>query len=148
MARAYKKTYLSGAMRNLGVMMYCGVRKYGYPIEEFYQKFLLCDVSRQFAGGNPRYLVGLSGAELADLVVEASGGSTLSDNDGTFFPSPEYWAGCALAYYQWLKPRSFSYMYRKGLGIKEVITLYNPLHEAGLSKFADAADTIIGRSGL
>ncbi len=36
MARAYKKTYLNGAMRNLAVMMDCGVRKYGYPIEEFY----------------------------------------------------------------------------------------------------------------
>jgi hypothetical protein len=146
MARAYKKTYLNSAMRNLGAMMDCGVRKYGYPIEEFYQKFLSCDVSRQFASGNPRYLVGLSGAELADLVVEASGGIALSDNDGTFSPSPEYWAGWVLAYYQWLKPRSFSYMYRRGLGIQEVIALYCPLHEADLSKFADAADAIIGRS--
>ena len=68
MARAYKKTYLNGAMRNLAVMMDCGVRKYGYPIEEFYEKFLASDVSRQFAGGNPRYLVGMSGAELADTV--------------------------------------------------------------------------------
>ena len=54
MARAYKKTYLNNAMRNLAVMMDCGVRKYGYSIEEFYQKFLACDVSRQFAAGNPR----------------------------------------------------------------------------------------------
>ena len=52
MARAYKKTYLNGAMRNLAVMMDCGVRKYGYPIEEFYDKFLSCEVSRQFAAGN------------------------------------------------------------------------------------------------
>ena len=55
MARAYKKTYLNGAMRNLAVMLDCGVRKYGYPIGEFYLKFLSCEVSRQFAAGNPRY---------------------------------------------------------------------------------------------
>ncbi|MBR4338230.1 MAG: hypothetical protein IKP91_08350 [Bacteroidaceae bacterium] len=61
MARAYKKTYLSNAMRNLAVMMDCGVRKYGYSIEEFYDKFLACDVSRQFSKGNPRYLVGFLG---------------------------------------------------------------------------------------
>ena len=145
MARAYKKTYLNGAMRNLGVMFDCGVRKYGYPIEEFYEKFLASDVSRQFAKGNPRYLVGLSGAELADTVVEASGGIVLEANDGSYTVGPEYWAGWVLAYYQWLTRRSFAYMRLKGLGIKEVVSMYYPLHEADLSKFADAADGIIGK---
>ena len=145
MARAYKKTYLNGAMRNLAVMMDCGVRKYGYLVEDFYEKFLACEVSRQFASGNPRYLVGLSGAELADMVVEASDGNLSSANDGTYIVGPEYWAGWALAYYQWLTCRSFSYMQRKGLGISEVIAMYYPLHEADLSKFAAAADSIIKR---
>lgn len=143
MARAYKKTYLNGAMRNLAVMMDCGVRKYGYPIEEFYERFLASDVSRQFAKGNPRYLVGLSGAELADSVVESSGGTVLQENDGSYTVGPEYWAGWVLAYYQWLKSRSFPYMRSKGLGIKEVVSMYHPLHEADLSKFADAADSIV-----
>ena len=143
MARAYKKTYLYGAMRNLAVMLDCGVRKYGYTIEEFYDKFLASDVSRQFAKGNPRFLVGLSGAELADSVVEASGGMVLEENDGTYTIGPEYWAGWVLAYYQWLTRRSFAYMRRKGLGIKEVVGMYHPLHEADLSKFADAADCIV-----
>ena len=102
MARAYKKMYLRDAMRNLAVMLDCGVRKYGYPIGEFYLKFLSCEVSRQFAAGNPRYLVGMSGAELADSVVEASGGTVLKENDGTYTVGPEYWAGWVLAYYQWL----------------------------------------------
>lgn len=143
MARAYKKTYLNGAMRNLAVMMDCGVRKYGYSIGEFYDKFLSCDVSRQFANGNPRYLAGLSGAELADLVVEASGNSISSNNDGTYTVGPEYWVGWVLAYYQWRSRRSFTYMQKKGLGVDEVIRLYYPLHEADLSKFADVADSII-----
>ncbi len=143
MARAYKKTYLSSAMRNLAVMMDCGVRKYGYSIEEFYNKFLASDVSRQFASGNPRYLVGMSGAELADCVVEVSGGTVLNENNGTYTVSPEYWAGWALAYYQWLSCRSFTYMLEKGLGINKVVAMYYPLHEADLSKFANAADAII-----
>lgn len=146
MARAYKKTYLNSAMRNFAVMMDCGVRKYGYPIEEFYEKFLASDVSRQFAGGNPRYLVGMSGAELADSVVEATGGTVLQENDGTYTVGPEYWAGWVLAYYQWLTRRSFAFIHRKGLGIKEVVSMYNPLHEADLTKFADAAEIIIQRS--
>ena len=146
MARAYKKTYLNGAMRNLAVMLDCGVRKYGYPIEEFYQKFLSCEVSRQFAAGNPRYLVGMSGAELADSVVEASGGTVVKENDGTYSVGVEYWAGWVLAYYQWLSRRSFAYLHRKGLGINEVVSMYYPLHEADLSKFAAAANGIIERN--
>lgn len=137
--------YLRDAMRNLAVMLDCGVRKYGYPIGEFYLKFLSCEVSRQFAAGNPRYLVGMSGAELADSVVEASGGTVLKENDGTYTVGPEYWAGWVLAYYQWLSRRSFAYMQKKGLGINEVLSMYYPLHEADLSKFAAAADGIISR---
>ena len=133
-------------MRNLAVMMDCGVRKYGYTIEEFYDKFLSSDVSRQFANGNPRYLVGMSGAELADTVVEATGGTVLQENDGTYSVGPEYWTGWVLAYYQWLSRRSFAYMHRKGLGVSQVISMYYPLHEADLSRFAAAADNIIARN--
>jgi len=141
---AYKKTYLVGAMRNLAIMMDCGVRKYGYPIEEFYENFLASEVSRQFSKGNPRYLVGLSGAELADRVVEFSGGAASSKNDGSYTVGPEYWTGWVLAYYHWLSRRSFSYMSRKGLSVNKVISMYYPLHEADPSKFADAANRIIG----
>ena len=143
MARAYKKTYLNGAMRNLAVMMDCGVRKYGYTIGEFYQKFLSSAVSRQFGKGNPRYLVGMSGAELADIVVQESGGIISDKNDGTYTIGPEYWVGWVLAYYQWLSCRSFATMQRKGLGADTVVKMYYPLHEADLSKFADVADEIM-----
>ena len=146
MARAYKKTYLNNAMRNLAVMLDCGVRKYGYPIEDFYEKFLASEVSRQFANGNPRYLAGLSGAELADMVVEAADGEISNANDGTYSAGPEYWAGWVLAYYQWRSCRSFSYLQRNGLGINKVMAMYYPLHEADLTKFADIADSIIKRN--
>ena len=145
MARAYKKTYLNGAMRNLAVMMDCGVRKYGYTIEEFYDKFLSSEVSRQFSKGNPGYLVGMSGAELADRVVESSGGIVSPGNDGTYSVGPEYWAGWVLAYYSWWSRRSFAYMARNGLGISEVVAMYHPLHEADLTKFSDMAEIIIKR---
>lgn len=145
MARAYKKTYLNGAMRNLAVMLDCGVRKYGYSIQDFYKKFLMSDVSRQFANGNPRYLVGLSGAELTDMVVQQSGNAVSEKNDGTYTVGPEFWAGWVLAYYQWRSRRSFAYMQKKGLGITEVISMYNPLHEADVMKFVDAADSIINK---
>ena len=145
MARAYKKMYLNDAMRNLAVMLDCGVRKYGYSIQDFYKKFLMSDMARQFANGNPRYLVGLSGAELTDMVVQQSGNTVSEKNDGTYTVGPEFWAGWVLAYYQWRSRRSFAYMQKKGLGITEVISMYNPLHEADVMKFVDAADSIINK---
>lgn len=148
MARAYKKTYLNGAMRNLAVMMDCGVRKYGFMIDDFYDRFLSCEVSHQFAKGNPRYLVGMSGAELADEVVLATGGTVLNENDGTYMVGPEYWTGWVLAYYNWFSRRSFSFMNRKGLSVNKIMGMYYPLHEADLSKFADIADSIIAKSEL
>ena len=146
MARAYKKIYLEGAMRNLAVMFDCGVKKYGYPIQEFYDKFLSSSVSRQFASGNPRYLVGLSGAELADTVMQESGCPVSEKNDGSFTVGPEYWAGSALAYYQWYSCRSFTYMKRRGLGINEVMNMFYPLHEADMMKFVDAAERLMNRN--
>ena len=139
MARAYKKTYLSSAMRNLAVMMDCGVRKYGYSIEEFYNKFLASDVSRQFASGNPRYLVGMSGAELADCVVEVSGGTVLNENNGTYTVGPEYWAGWALAEYQWYSGKRFKDIFEH-VKLPEIISMYPVYHEMDISKFIETMD--------
>jgi len=143
MSRAYNKHYLSHAMRNLGVMMDCGVNKYHIPLEEFYQQFLRSDVSRLFAQGNPRYLVGLSGAELADIVVEQSGMAISDKNDGTYQTNDIYWTGWALAYYQWKSDRSFAHLNKRGLNVETLNRLYHPLHEADLSKLAEVADTIV-----
>ena len=143
MARAYNKTYLKGAMHNLAVMMDCGVRKYGYTINDFYDKFLASNVSRQFSKGNPRYLAGLSGVELADIVAQSSGKEISPQNDGSYTVGPEYWTGWVLAYYQWLSNRSFAFMQRKGLGANEVVNMYHPLHEADMTKFVDVADNIV-----
>ncbi len=146
MARAYKKTYLKDAMRNLAVMFDCGVNKYGYPLDVFYDLFLSSEVSRQFAQGNPRYLVGLSGAELADMVVLSSGNPISEKNDGSFNVSPEYWAGWVLAFYQWHSDRSFIFLQNKGLGVREVFSMYHPMHEADLMKFVEMANGIINRN--
>lgn len=143
MSRAYNKQYLPHAMRNLGVMMDCGVNKYHIPLEVFYQQFLDSDVSRLFAQGNPRYLVGLSGAELADRVVEQAGKAILKTNDGTYQTNDIYWTGWALAYFQWKADRSFSHLNKRGLDITTINQLYHPLHEADLSKFAEVANNIL-----
>ena len=141
--RAYNESYLPGAMQALATMMDCGINRCGFTPEMFYQMFLTSGVAEQFEKGNPRYVAGLSGAELADCVMKAAMGKAHPSNDGTYCVSPEYWAGWVLSYYQWKSGRSFRFIQNNGLDIGKVIALYHPLHEADLDKFYDVADSII-----
>jgi len=143
---AYSEEYLPYAMENLAAMMDCGINRCGFSPQLFYRMFLTSGVADQMEKGNPRYVAGLSGAELACHVAELSVGESPAVIDGTFTISPEYWAGWVLAYYQWKTGRSFRFIHDNGLHIEKVISLYHPLHEADLDKFAAVADRIIAEN--
>lgn len=141
--RAYNKLYLQDAMKNIAVMMHCGVHDYGMTAKRFYSLFISSGIADQISNGNPLYLAGKSGVELAHEVVVQAGVKLSVHNGGIYTISPEYWAGWSLAYYQWRSCKSFEYINTHGLDIDKVIAMYNPLHEADLEKFAEVADGII-----
>ena len=141
--RAYNEAYLPYAMEKLAAIINCGINQCGFPPQLFYRMFLTSGVASQIEKGNPRYLAGLSGAELASRVIELVAGESPMEIDGTFSISPEYWAGWVLAYYQWKSGKSFRLINDNGLDIEKIIALYHPLHEADLDKFASVADRII-----
>ena len=143
---AYSEAYLPYSMENLATMMDCGINQCGFSPQLFYRMFLTSGVAGQIEKGNPRYVVGFSGAELACRVTELSIGKSPAQIDGTFTISPEYWAGWVLAYYQWKSGKSFRFIHNNGLDIEKVIALYHPLHEADLDKFAATADRIIAEN--
>lgn len=140
---AYSESYLPYAMENLAVMMDCGINQCGFSPQLFYRMFLTSGVAAQIEKGNPRYVAGLSGAELAHCVVELSAGELTASIDGSFSLTPEYWAGWVLAYYQWKSGKPFRFISDNGLDIDKIIALYHPLHEADLEKFVSIADEII-----
>ena len=144
--RAYNKLYLEDAMHNLGSLLDCAANAAHFDLLVFYEMFLSSGIAIQMEIGNPRFVSGLSGVELMELVVKKASDKTLPKL--SYFPfdrTPEYWAGWALAYYQWHTAHSFSYLQRNGLGIDIVLSLYPTLHEADLSKFVRTADTLIER---
>ena len=47
--------------------------------------------------------------------------------------SPEYWAGWALAYYQWYTGRTFIKIY-KVVSIQELLDMYDVYHEMDIQK--------------
>ena len=144
--RAYNEAYLPYAMENLAVMMDCGINQCGFSPQLFHRMFLTSGVANQIEKGNPRYVAGHSGAELACRVIELATGKSPAVIDGAFTISPEYWAGWVLAYYQWKSGKSFRNINDNGLHIEKIIALYHPLHEADLDKFATVADRIIAET--
>ena len=146
MMHAYNHYYLEDVMNNLGAMLDCAANVVHYDISVFYEMYLASGVAAQIEMGNPRYLSGLSGIELMHIVFKKSSDKDVQDIDyHPFERTPEYWAGWALAYYQWFTAKSFMYIQRNGLDIKTLISLYPTLHEADLSKLVDTANIIIER---
>lgn len=140
MTHAYDEIYLKDAMRNMGVMSHFCINEYGMSPSKFYKAFLSSRVSKQISKGNPRYLVGYSGRDLADIVTENH--IPAKNVSEEYAITPEYWAGWILAYYQWYTNMKFSKIQSSGLTFSRIIRMYNPLHEADPSKFLDAANNI------
>jgi hypothetical protein len=135
-------------MNNLGDMLDYAVYDCEYEPEDFWAFFMESGIADAFGKGNPKYVTGLSGPELASEVLYRTFGSRpaiqASDN---IDKSPEYWAGWILAYYQWHTALRFFDINEYGLTIQHVLSLYPTLHEADITKFVAVADKVIGKVG-
>lgn len=138
--RAYDKLYIEGAQNVLGHAVDFAVMSLNLEPDTFGNAFAVSDSSRQFAIGNPRYVAGMNGCELARKVLSETGIPFTDTEDAMFLDkSPEYWAGWALAYYQWYSSRSFSEILTT-VPLEEIIRLYHPYHEMDIMQFVDRMD--------
>jgi hypothetical protein len=141
--KAYYEGYVSDAQDNLADFFDCAKYGYDYETDRFMEQFIKSGIAKHFGSGHPKYVAGMSGFEMARAVIHSETGEYRStDYRGDFFKSPEYWAGWSLAYYQWFTGMSFADI-QKAVPISEIVSMYHPLHEAGLEKFADVMDSRI-----
>lgn len=140
MIRVYSELYLDDATQNLGEAFDAASRLEGVGCEVFAQEFLASGRARWFSGGNPRYVVGMSGIELVWDVLESRGYRLEPPRDSVAYDrSPEYWCGWALALYQWSSGLSFERIL-EAVPLSEFMKLYGPLHEAGEDKVVAVLD--------
>ena len=137
MIHAYDKVYLEKARTNLGRMLDFAVYDLEYDPEYFFDLFISSGVSDRFENGEFSLISGMSGIELAYEVLECSD-IELERIRPAFSAdrSPEYWAGWALAYYQWETSLSFSEII-SFISIGDIIALYSPYHEMDIRQFCD-----------
>ena len=143
MIHAYDRDYLYYAQNNLGHMIDFAVNTCEFEINEFFNMFLASNVCRQFEDGNPSYMVGKTGCELARLVILEVKEQEIKENDIMYMDrSPEYWLGWSLAHYVWEKNCSFSYILRAA-SPEYLLGMYDTLHEADISKFVIHIDMLL-----
>lgn len=137
---AYDSSYLEDAMDNFANMVDFAVNVCGEGLKEFLDKFAITPVSVSFGKGNPKYVAGMSGAELVYAVYDDTG-EEMGEIEAVprMQRSPEYWCGWVLAYYQWYTGKSFQDIL-KAVPAEEILRMYPALHEADITKFAEIMD--------
>ena len=113
------------------------VNDMAFDISEFMRLFISSGVATLFEQGDPNVLVGRSGIELTYEVLDNCSFSYEPIEPIPHFErSVEYWAGWALAYYQWDKSMSFSSIDRI-ISIADICLLYEKYHEMDVRQFCD-----------
>jgi DNA-binding transcriptional regulator YiaG len=113
-----------------------------YDPDRFFDLFLVSGYADRFGNGDFTLIAGRSGVELARMTVEAATGKeAYLPPRYTVNRSPEYWAGWALAYYQWATALTFREI-ADAVPLHEVIMLYEPYHEMDIRQFCDKMSEI------
>lgn len=140
MRYAYDSDYLPLAQRVLGDMYDFAVNTLQYTLKEFHMMFLVCGMSQQFEIGNPTFIAGKNGCEIAKIVVYDCYGNVPEEEDEMYVDkSPEFWVGWALSYYQWVSCLNYKIIQEK-VPITEIYGMYATLHETDISKFVTIMD--------
>ena len=142
MIRAYDETYLVHSSRVLGWMLDSAVNLFGQAATEFWRNFISTGYADRFGNGESRLLAGMTGYELACSVLDAAQAeyTAVKPKEVTDL-SPEYWAGWALAHYQWRTALSFAEI-DSFVPISEVVASYSPYHEMDVSRFCEHLDDL------
>lgn len=142
---AYDEKYLDDAMKNLGECFDYAVNTCNKTADDFANLFIASGIADFFGKGNPKYVAGKSGTELALDIFEKTGEKIdFMEARIEYECSSEYWAGWILAYYQWRSGRSFRDIFDY-VSMDDVLKMYPTLHEASEEKFVDTLNNIIGR---
>lgn len=142
MKHAYSDLYLSDAQRTLAGSFEHAVFTYGYDLPVYYSYFLNTEYSSKFEKGDPFVISGMSGVELAGYVIEIVENREIDiDPVYRFYKGAEYWAGWALAYYQWYSGCTFKALNME-VPIETVLRMYSKYHEMDITQFVHRVEEI------
>ncbi|MCR5653509.1 MAG: helix-turn-helix transcriptional regulator [Ruminococcus sp.] len=137
MTHAYSESYLSDAKDQLSQFLDYLINDCGMKPDWVASIFITSGYAEQFERGNPAILAGMSGIELARAVTKVTyKKKKMPAQKFAEGLSPEYWAGWALAEYQWYSCRRFKDIFEH-VKLSEIISMYSVYHEMDISKFIE-----------
>jgi len=140
MIRAYNEVYLNDAKRNLGQMFDYIINDYGMRPDTAAKHFVISGYAAMFENGNPSVVAGMSGPELGMAVLnKVHRNPDLPVPFQLILKTPEYWAGWALAYYQWFTGYSFMEILT-AVPLEQIMAMHPTYHEMDVSQFVEQMD--------
>ncbi len=143
MSPAYEEGYLNESMTEMGDMVDFAVNVCGFDMDSFFMLFINSGVAEKIEHGNPKYLGGMSGAELAIEVFRCTTGKIL-DIPASLDPerTQEYWAGWFMAYIQWRSGYSFRLLVESGMTLEHIRDMYQEKKADASTLSAQAAELV------
>lgn len=142
MTRAYSESYLNNAKERLASFFDYTVNDCGWSPDWITALFINTGYAKQFERGNPAILAGMSGVELARAIIHKAYQKKELPNP-TYLKerSPEYWAGWAVAEYQWYTGRCFKDIFER-IPLSRIIPMYSVYHEMDITNFIDTMEAL------
>lgn len=140
MIHAYSESYLNDAKQNLAECFDYAISACQFEPILFSKLFIQSGYADKFERGNPAIIAGMSGIELAKKIIAYA------------YPNPKfpkrifsadrstvYWAGWALAQYQWTTCKRFKDIFSK-ISLVEILSMYSVYHEMDIAQFIEDMD--------
>lgn len=137
MIHAYSESYLNDAKQNLAEFFDYAINVCKFDEKLFSQLFVQSGYADKFERGNPAIVVGMSGIELAKKVIAyAYPEREFPQRNFCEERSRVYWAGWALAEYQWVTCKRFKDIFSR-ISFTEIISMYSVYHEMDIEHFIE-----------
>ena len=137
MIHAYSEFYLNDAKQNLADFFDYAISTCRFDANLFSKLFVQSGYADKFERGNPAIIAGMSGIELAKKVITyAYPNWKFPERIFSEDRSDVYWAGWALAEYQWITCKRFKDIFSR-VSLKEIISMYSVYHEMDIEHFVE-----------
>ena len=134
---AYNELYLNDAKENLAEFFDYAINSCKFDADFFAKLFVQSGYADKFERGNPAIIAGMSGIELAKKVITyAYPNWKFPEKIFSEDRSNVYWAGWALAEYQWATCKRFKDIFSR-ISLSQIISMYHVYHEMDIEHFIE-----------
>ena len=134
---AYNELYLNDAKENLAEFFDYAINSCKFDADFFAKLFVQSGYADKVERGNPAIIAGMSGIELAKKVITyAYPNWKFPEKIFSEDRSNVYWAGWALAEYQWATCKRFKDIFSR-ISLSQIVSMYHVYHEMDIEHFIE-----------